>query len=322
MTPVSVALNLPEDIVTNDELCAQLGHTTTSDWIERKTGIRERRFFPPATDTVEALTAAGAAAIEAANMQPSDVKFVITACTTADWLLPAMSVRVAAALGITTPHLYDLTQTACASAVYATTLAASLMHEGPGSALIICADFGSRVTDPFDRATRIFFGDAVGAMILTKSDDGLVAYDLGNEYSPAVRQASHHLTRHTKESPYLYMDGKSVWDTAIRVVPKSIRKALADASLSVSQVEAIAFHQANIRLIQEIMRQTGASHSQVAITADTLGNTAAASPLTALYSLTEQGKCKKGNRLVLSAIGAGFFWGTCVFSLGEDISLA
>lgn len=324
VAPRSVATALPERIVTNDELCAKLD--CGPEWVESRTGIRERRFAHPDTDITELLARAGEGALAAAGLRPQDIDVVVVGSSSPEWLLPAMSVTVAARLGITTPRLLDLTQTACASAVYSIYTAAHLLQEpGLRHALVLGADLPSRVTDPDDPVVRVFFGDAAAATVLSRSEGaepGLLSYDLGNSPDHAVHLASPHIVAtRPPTNRYLQMNGRNVWQTATAVVPKSIHAALADANVGVDEVAAVAIHQANIRLIEHIVAELGIEPGRVPITADVLGNTASASPLTALHAVAQRRTAVAGDVLLLSAIGSGFLWGSLCFRLPADIAI-
>ncbi|MFD5570159.1 3-oxoacyl-ACP synthase III family protein [Streptomyces cadmiisoli] len=331
VSPSSVALALPDRVVTNAELCETLD--TTPEWIEKKTGIRERRFLEPHESVLDLAAEAAEKALAADGVRPREVDVLLVACTTPDWIMPSLGVSLAERLGIETPRIIDLTQHACASAAYGIYTAACLLQEpGLETALVVCAERGSGITDPDDRVTRIFFGDAAGAVVLRKSDgpDGLLSYDLGNVFSDAVRLPNHWRlhqevptsTTDTPRSPYIFMDGNVVLREAMTRVPKSLGEALSTAGVTVDEVSGFAVHQANAKLVRQIGRMAGADPERVPVTADTLGNTAAASPLTALWRLAHEGRARRGDHIVLGAIGAGFLFGSLVFRLAGDVVAA
>ena len=328
-SPRSVSVALPETIVSNAELCETLN--TTPEWIEEKTGIRERRWLGPDEDITGLATRAAEQALAAARLAPRDVDVLVVACTSPDWMMPSLGVIIADRLGIETPRIVDITQHACASSVYATYTASCLLQEpGLTNALVVCAECVSRNTEPGDRRTRIFFGDGAAAMVVSRTEApaGLLAYDLGNAHSRAVTLASPALLRHEADtlgeastSPYLQMDGRTVWQEASTRVPKSLQETLAGAGVGIAEVAGFALHQANVRLVHYIARTVGADLDRVAVTADTLGNTGAASPLTALWTLAREGRARRGDVIVLGAIGAGFLWGSMCFRLPDDIDV-
>lgn len=326
VAPRSVALALPDKIVTNAELCERLD--TTPEWIEEKTGIRERRFLQPHESVLDLAARAAERALAAGDFAGRDIDVLVVACTTPDWVMPSLGVTLAARLGITTPRILDLTQHACASSVYGGYTAASLLQEpGLTNALVVCVERGSGVSDPGDRVTRIFFGDAAGAVVLSKDEEGLLSYDLGNVWSDAVRLPSSWRVGHevpgavtpTPRSPYIFMDGHTVLREAMSRVPRSLQGALEAAKVEVGDVSGFAVHQANAKLVRHIGRIAGAAPEQVPVTADVLGNTAAASPVTALWRLAREGRTRQGDVVVMAAIGAGFLFGSLVFRLPRDL---
>lgn len=327
ISPSSVAVSLPERVVTNADLCERIN--STPEWIEEKTGIRERRYLEPGTAVADLGSDAANKALKLAGIAARDVDILIVASTSPEWVLPSLSMEIAAQVGITTPRLIDLTQQACASSIYATYLAACMLQEpGLKTAVVVCVEAGSRVTDPADRTTRIYFGDAAGAIVYQTAaeGEGLLSYDLGHAYSDAVAMPGLAAVSHepspavdVPSSPYLTMDGRKVWDEATTRLPKSISETLAAAGVDAMDVAGFALHQANVRLLQYIARSMGIDIARVGITADTLGNTAAASPVTSLERLARNGLAKRGDVIVLGAIGAGFLWGSMSFKLSSDI---
>ncbi|MCX4673512.1 ketoacyl-ACP synthase III [Streptomyces sp. NBC_01381] len=329
VSPRSVSLALPDRVVTNAELCEVLD--TTPEWIEEKTGIRERRFLGDNDNITELAVESADRALALAGLEARDVDVLVVASTTPDWLMPSLGVIIADRLGIASPRIVDITQHACASSVYAIYTAACLVQEpGLENALVVCAEGFSRATGPYDRTTRIFFGDAAAAAVFSKTEAsaGLLSYDLGNAFSDAVHMASPSQLAHERavigrelHSQYLQMDGRVVLREASTRVPKSIAETLAAAGVEVPDVSGFALHQASARLVRLIGHAVGADPDRVAVTADALGNTGAASPLTALRRLAVDGRAGQGDLIVLGAIGAGFLWGSMCFKLPNDISV-
>ncbi|GAA2013000.1 ketoacyl-ACP synthase III [Nocardiopsis rhodophaea] len=330
VSPVSVGIALPDNVVSNARLCEDLDSTPA--WIEEKTGIKERRFLDTDENITGLATQAAANALANADIAASDIDVLVVACTSPDWLMPSLGVMIATELSITTPRIIDITQHACSSSVYAIyTAACMLQEEGLENALVVGAECISRNTDPNDRRTRVFFGDAAAATVLRKggatgASEGLLGYDLGSSLSHAVAMASPSQLCHERAtmgrevSPrYLRMDGRVVWQEATTQVPKSINDALAASQVDVHQVNAFALHQASAVLVRHITASMGIDKEKVAVTAEWLGNTAAASPLTALWQLARDGRTRRGDHLVISAIGAGFLWGSLCFKLPNDI---
>ncbi|MGG2463444.1 3-oxoacyl-ACP synthase III family protein [Streptomyces sp. RGM 3693] len=325
-SPLSVGIALPDRVVTNEELCETLN--TSPGWIERKTGIRERRFLSDGETITDLAVASARKAVRQAGLSMRDIDVLVVTCSSPEWTMPSLGVMLADRLGIETPRIIDITQHACASVVYAVYSASCLLQEPDvQNALVVCAEGPSRVTDPADRLVRIFFGDAAGAMVLTKTpgSDGLLSYDLGNSPSPEVALAANALLNRQKAGadpvvgPYLTMDGPTVWQEATTRVPKSLAAALDAAGVEAGEVAGFALHQANLRLIEHIADSAGVDMAKVAVTVDTLGNTGGASPLTALWRLAQNGRAAAGDVIAVGAIGAGFLWGSLCFRLPYDL---
>lgn len=324
VSPVSVAIALPETVVTNDDLSRQFD--TTPEWIERKTGILSRRRMEPGEDLLDYAARASRAALRGADLVPQDVDVVVVATSTPDWVMPSFGLQLADRLGIDTPFIVDLTQFACASAIYAIHQAALQLRDGMKRALVVCPEAATRALDPTDRLGAVFFGDATGALVLERTrDDGLLAYDLGHALSFGVslpttvgidvRQAR----GETDPSRFLAMDGPTVWSQATTALPKTLSECLGSAGIRVDDVSGFALHQANIRLLDHVVDEMGVDRDRVAVTGDSLGNTAAASPLTALARLAATGRARSGDLVTMGAIGAGFYWGSAVFRLDRDM---
>ncbi|WP_326949356.1 ketoacyl-ACP synthase III [Amycolatopsis sp. NBC_01307] len=321
VTITGTGVHLPPDIVTNAELAATLD--TSDEWIISRTGIRVRRRLAPDRATSDMCVAAAHSALAAAGITARDVDAIIVGTYTYDQPLPSTALIVKELLGADRALTLDITQAACANGVQALFLAAHLLQTSAASTvLVIAADCASRVTDPADRTTRVFFGDAAGAAVLThaSSSGGLLGWDFGTELSydveipaggsrlpPAAASASDH---------YLKMDGRAVWNTATRCLPDSILRAVDDAGLSVEEITHFFLHQANLNIITAALDKLGVSRSRAPITVDRLGNTGSAGVFTSLHSAFGQGAVRRGDTYVVSSIGAGFQWGTLCFRHG------
>ncbi|WP_330328830.1 ketoacyl-ACP synthase III [Streptomyces sp. NBC_00536] len=314
-------LHLPPTIVTNEELTRTLD--TTDAWITARTGIRERRRLAPELATSDMCVAAADPALAAARITPSDLDAIIVASYTHDQPLPSTSLIVKNALGATRALALDVAQAACASGVHALLLAAHLLQNPSiSTVLVIAADCASRVTRPGDRTAGVFFGDAAAAVVLTRTGTqgaGLLAFDLGSQLSYDVqipgggsRLPTSHATL-TAGAHYLSMDGRAVWDTATTRLPESITNATRQAGLDPADIDHYFLHQANINILEETLRQLAVPADRAPITLDLLGNTGAAGMFTALHRTATTGRLRPGDTYVVSAIGAGFHWGTLVF---------
>jgi 3-oxoacyl-[acyl-carrier-protein] synthase-3 len=325
--PVTVAgtgVHLPETVITNQELTETLD--TSDEWIVGHTGIRERRRLAPELAASDMGVAAARPALAAAGLDAGDLDALIVASYTADQPLPSTALIVKDKLGADRALPVDITQAACAAGVQAVLLAAHLMlGRRFRTVLIIAADCASRVTDPADRTTGVFFGDAAAAVVLsrTAAGAGLLSFDYGSQLSYAVQIAAGGSRLPTSPATlaagqhYLRMDGRAVWNTALTHLPTSISHAVDRAGLAVGEIDHFFLHQANLKLISAAMGQLGVPLDRAPITLDVLGNTGAAGMFTALHYSYTEGHLHEGDHYVLSAIGAGFQWGTVCLRHGH-----
>lgn len=324
LLPVAVigtGIHLPPAVVTNHLLAQTLD--TSDEWIVTRTGIRERRRLAPELATSDMCVASAGPALAAAGLNAADLDAIIVASYTYDQPLPSTSLIVKDAIGARRAMALDVTQAACASGIHAVLIAAHLMRDrAMNTILVIAADCASRVANPADRTTSVFFGDAAAALVLarTQADGaGLLSYDIGSELSYDVRipaggsRQPASLATVSGGQHYLHMNGRAVWDTAVDRLPASITSAVRKAGLAVTEIEHFFLHQANLNILSQTMARLGIPLERAPITLDKLGNTGAAGMFTALDHAYSGGSLRAGHTYVLSGIGAGFHWGTLCF---------
>jgi 3-oxoacyl-[acyl-carrier-protein] synthase-3 len=311
-------VHLPERIVTNDDLARMVD--TSDEWITSRTGIRERRWLAPDRAVSDMCVDAARDAMAVAGTTAHEIDVIIVATYTWDQPLPSTALIVKEALGAHRALTLDVTQAACANGVQALLLAAHLLQTSTaGTVLVIAADCASRVTDPLERTTRIFFGDAAGAAVLQEGGDGsgLLSWDFGSELSYDVQIKAGGSKLPTSETTvahrehYLAMNGRAVWDTATRWLPDSILTAAAKAAVPIERIDHFFLHQANLNIVNAALDKLGVPAAKAPVTLDKLGNTGSAGVFTALHA--RFGELKRGDVFVMSAIGAGFQWGTLCF---------
>lgn len=309
---------LPPAIVTNQELTRTLD--TSDEWITSRTGIRERRRLAAGLATSDMCVAAARPALDAAGIGPAQLDAIIVATYTWDQPLLSTSLIVKDALDAHRALSLDVTHAACASGVHAVLIAAHLL-QNPSitTILLVAADCASRVTDPTDRTTGVFFGDAAAAVVLTRTDApgaGLLSYDLGSRlsYSVQIPAGGSRLPAGTATvaagDHYMSMDGRAVWNAATTHLPESITSATHHAGIPIDQVRHFFLHQANLNILTETMAALGVPRERAPVTVDRLGNTGSAGLFTALHTTVTDGSLLSGDIYVLSGIGAGFQWGT------------
>jgi 3-oxoacyl-[acyl-carrier-protein] synthase-3 len=325
--PVAVAgtgICLPETTVTNHDLARMVD--TSDEWIASRLGILERRWLEPGSATSDLCLPAARDALAAAGLTARDVDVLMVASYTADQPLPSTALIVQDALGAHRALTIDVTQAACANGVQAMLMAASLLQTPAAEVvLVIAADCASRLTDPEERTTRVIFGDAAAALVVTRAStegSGLLGWDFGSQLSYGVQVPAGGSRRPTSTATlaerrhYLEMNGREVWDTATRCLPDSIQAAVDRAGLAVGEIDHFFLHQANLHLVTAVREKLGIPADLVPITVDRLGNTGSAGVFTALHRAFGQGAVRPGDTYVISAIGAGFQWGTLCFRHG------
>jgi 3-oxoacyl-[acyl-carrier-protein] synthase III len=322
--PVVIAgtgVHLPERVVTNDDLVRMID--TNDEWITRRTGIRERRWLADDLAVSDMCVEAARSAMESADVTAADLDVVIVATYTWDQPLPSTALIVKVALGAHRALTLDVTHAACLNGVQALLLAAHLLQSSAArTVLVVAADCASRVTDARERITRIFFGDAAGAAGVrrpTTAGTGLLAWDFGSELSYEVQIKAGGSRRPTSADTvrarehYVAMNGRAVWDAATRWIPDSITTAAANAGVGVEGIDHFFLHQANLNIIKAALEKLGVAEDRAPVTLDRLGNTGSAGVFTALHHSFDRGRVRPGEVFVMSAIGAGFQWGTLCF---------
>ncbi|MET9224551.1 beta-ketoacyl-ACP synthase 3 [Lentzea sp. NPDC003310] len=310
-------LHLPERVVTNDDLAAVVD--TSDEWITSRTGIRERRWLAPERAVSDMCVDAAVQALDSAGTAARDLDVVIVATYTGDQPLPSTALIVKEALGAHRALTLDVTQAACANGVQALLLAAHLLQTSAArEVLVVAADCASRVTDPLERTSRVFFGDAAAAVVLGRgTGGGLLGWDFGSElsYEVQIKAGGSRLpttaTTVAQREHYLAMNGRAVWDTATRWLPDSILTAAAHAGVELDRIDHFFLHQANLNILTAALDKLGVPAAKAPITLDRLGNTGSAGVFTALHA--RFGELEEGDVFVMSAIGAGFQWGTLCF---------
>jgi 3-oxoacyl-[acyl-carrier-protein] synthase-3 len=308
---------LPPRRVTNDELAGYLD--TSDDWIRSRTGIGSRHWVEPGMSTSDLATEAGGHALRAAGV--STVDAVIVATTTPDLLCPATAPDVASRLGMNGVAAHDVSAV-CTGFLYGLANAAGLIASGNAdSVLLIGAEAFSTIIDPKDRGTAVIFGDGAGAMVLRAGAPGELGAvgpcDLGSDGSRADMiqiPAGGARQRATGEQAppedyFLQMRGREVYRHAVERMTSSALTALRRAGLEPSEVDRFAPHQANARISDAVAERLGIDEARVLSNVEHVGNTASASVPLLLAHATADGLLLPGQRVLVTAFGAGLTWG-------------
>ncbi len=314
----------PPNVLTNQDLEKMVD--TNDQWIMERTGIRERHIAPREMATSDMAIQAAKCALAQRGIEATDVQAIIVCTVTPDMFFPSTACLVQNAIGARGAWGFDLIA-ACSSFVYGLTTGASLIAAGTHrSVLVIGADTMSRIIDYTDRATCVLFGDGAGAMLLEpagESEDGFGFIDFIGEvdgsggealYMPAggSREPASHETV-DKRMHYVHQDGQAVFKYAVRKMYESCRDLLARNGLTGDDVTLMVPHQANLRIIRSAADRLHVPSEKVMINIDRYGNTTAATIPLATRDAIQQGRLKKGDLVLFTAVGAGYTVGASLW---------
>ena len=312
---------LPPRRLTNADLVAELGQRgieTSDEWIVERTGIRARHFAAPDVTASDLGLEAARNALQAANLQPTDIDLIIVATSTPDMVFPSVACILQNKLGANGCPAFDV-QAVCSGFVYALSVADSMIQTGAANrALVIGAEVFSRILDFNDRTTCVLFGDGAGAVVLEASGTpGILSSDLhaDGKHVDILCVPGNVSGGKVLGDPVLKMDGQAVFKLAVGVLEKAALAALAKAGLTEADIDWLIPHQANIRIMQGTARKLKMSMDKVVVTVDQHGNTSAASIPLALDHAVRAGQVKKGETLLLEGVGGGFTWGAVLLKL-------
>jgi len=309
---------LPPRVVSNADLAVELaanGVETSDEWIVTRTGIKQRHLAAPGVFTSDLAAQAARQALAAAGRQPEEVDLIILATSTPDYVFPSAACLVQAKIGNKGAAAFDI-QAVCSGFVYALTTADSLIRCGRAKcAVVIGAEVFSRILDWNDRGTCVLFGDGAGAIVLEASTEpGVRAAELHADGSLSDILCTAGNVAHGKVTgdPFLRMDGQAVFKQAVSVLEASARSTVAQAGLSIDDIDWIIPHQANLRILTFLAKKLGAPMDKMVVTVDQHANTSAASVPLALDVAYRDGRIKLGDELLLQGVGGGFTWGSVV----------
>lgn len=311
---------LPEQVVTNADLAEFVD--TTDEWITERTGIKQRHQARSDQPTSDLAVEAARRALAAAGKSASDVDMIIVATTTPDMTFPATAVFVQAKLGCPVGIAFDV-QAVCSGFVYALSVADGFVARGLSKcALVIGAEEMTRLMDWTDRTTCVLFGDGAGAVVVepragqgTKDDQGLLGFALRADGSKAELLFVDGGPSTTGTVGHLRMVGNQVFRHAVVNIAEAITLACNASGLEVADVDWFVPHQANQRIIKGVGDRLGLDEDKVILTVAQHANTSAASIPLALDFAIKDGRIKRGDVVLLEAMGGGLTWGACAFRL-------
>ncbi|MEI7713637.1 MAG: beta-ketoacyl-ACP synthase III [Rhodospirillales bacterium] len=306
---------LPERVVSNDELARTVD--TTDAWIRERTGIQQRHFAAPHETAAFMGAAAARAALADAGALPSDVDGIILATSTPDQAFPATALRVQAALGVTKGFGFDIAA-ACAGFVYALSVADSMIKCGQAKGvLVIGSEVYSRILNWDDRGTCVLFGDGAGAVFLragegTGTDQGILSTHIHAQGTLGDILYVDGAVGQPDKPGHLVMHGREVFRHAVSRLAEAVEEALAANNLTAADSDWLVPHQANRRIIDAMGRKLGLSSDRVVVTVEQHANTSAASVPLALHHAWKDGRIKRGELVLLEALGGGLVWGSAL----------
>lgn len=320
MSPYSKILGvgayLPRESVSNEELVDRLakrGVESSAEWIETRTGIRQRHIASVDETTSTMGAEAAKAALKLAGRMPGQVELIVVATSTSDQIFPSTACVIQSSIGAGAAFAFDV-QAVCSGFVYALTVADSMIRSGQvRSALVIGAEVFTRLMDWNDRSTCVLFGDGAGAVYLEASEEpGILACKLRSDGDLGCILNANGRIEGGKVigDPFLRMDGQAVFKQAVSALGQSAREVLDQAGLAVESLDLLVPHQANVRILQSLAKKLALRKDQVVSTVANHGNTSAASVPLALSHAWADGRVKSGNNILLQGVGGGFTWGS------------
>jgi 3-oxoacyl-[acyl-carrier-protein] synthase III len=304
---------LPEKILTNHDLSQLVD--TSNEWIVTRTGIRERRIAADDQSASDLALIAARRALDAAGVAADQLGLMIVATTTPDMIFPSTACILQAKLGARGFPCFDV-QAVCSGFVYALTIADLFVRSRQCEyALVVGTEVYSRILDWKDRGTCVLFGDGAGAVVLAASESpGVLGSCLhaDGRYTKMLAVPGQVCGGIVRGTPFVTMEGSSVFKFAVRVLEEAVDELLAKHQMERAAIDWLVPHQANLRIIEATARKLGLNMDHVVVTVDRHANTSAASIPLALDEAVRDGRIRRGQHLVLEAVGGGFTWGAAL----------
>jgi 3-oxoacyl-[acyl-carrier-protein] synthase-3 len=308
---------LPQRVLTNQDLAKTVD--TSDEWIVQRTGIRERHIAAPGEHTSDLALAAARAALAGAGVDAQTIDLIVLATSTPDNTFPATAVSVQAGLGLTHGAAFDL-QAVCSGFVFALATVDGLLRSGAFKrALVIGAETFSRILDWNDRGTCVLFGDGAGALVLevqpqagTREDRGILTTHLRSDGRHKMKLYVDGGPSSTGTVGHLRMEGREVFRHAVAMITDVVEDAFKATGYQAADIDWFVPHQANKRIIDGSAHKLGIDPAKVVSTVERHGNTSAASIPLALAVAVADGRIRRGNLVLLEAMGGGFTWGAAM----------
>jgi len=312
---------VPPDVLTNKDLEKMVD--TNDQWILERTGIRERHVLAKGKGTSDMCAEAARKCLAARGIRPTEVEVIIVGTVTPDMMFPSTACLVQDKIGAAGAWGFDVSA-GCSGFVFALQAGVKLVESGAHKMVLVCgADANTRMTDYTDRATCVLFGDGGGAVLIEPAEEGEIGMiDYVHEIDGAggvslnlpgggsLNPPSHETV--DKKMHYIHQDGQAVYKFAVRKMAEATTTLLQRNGVTGSDLGCFIPHQANKRIITSTADRLGMDPERVIINIDKYGNTSAGTIPLAMETAIEQGKLKKGDLVLLAAVGAGFTVGTAL----------
>jgi 3-oxoacyl-[acyl-carrier-protein] synthase-3 len=301
---------LPARIMTNAELALTID--TSDEWIQQRVGIKQRHIAADDEFTSDLAVHAARRALDNARLSPDDIDLIIVATTTPDLTFPSTSTLVQQKLGMHHGFAFDI-QAVCSGFVYGMVTADSYLKNGMARrVLVIGAETATRILDWTDRTTCVLFGDGAGAAVLELGGDGergILASSLRSDGHFADKLNTTGGVSSTRSIGAIHMEGKEVFRHAVGKITDVVENVLSATGYTVKDLDWFVPHQANRRIIEGAGEKLHIPLDKVVITVDRHANTSAASVPLALTEAVTDGRIKRGDLVMIEAMGGGFTWG-------------
>lgn len=305
---------LPSRVLSNSELSRMVD--TSDEWIRQRTGIRQRHIAGEGETTAGMAIEAARAALASAGTAASSIDLIVLATSTPDNTFPASAVSVQAGLGITHGAAFDL-QAVCSGFVFGLATVDGLLRTGAfRRALVIGSETFSRIIDWKDRATCVLFGDGAGAVVIearsepgTREDRGILGARLRSDGRHKFKLYVDGGPSSTQTVGHLRMEGRAVFKHAVAMISDVIEDTFKSTGYTAADIDWFVPHQANQRIIDDSAKKLGIAPEKVITTVAKHGNTSAASIPLALATAVAEGRIKRGDLIMMEAMGGGFTWG-------------
>lgn len=304
---------LPEKILENKDLEKMV--KTNDQWITERTGIKKRHIAADNESTSDLASKSAEIALKEANLSAEEIDLLIVATTTPDNIFPAAATQVQAMLGAKKAAAFDV-QAVCAGFVYALSIADNFIKTGQHkNILVIGAEVMSRIVDWEDRNTCVLFGDGAGALVISaeeNSDRGIITTNISSDGTLNDILYAKGGPGSIEEEGKIFMKGKEVFKHAVNKLTECTKHAMNEANLSSDELDWVVPHQANLRIMESVIKKLDIPDEKLIKTVSEHANTSAASIPLALYNAKQENKLKSGDIIAIQAIGGGLSWGACI----------